>query len=281
MILVADSGSTKTDWILIRGEEEPLEFTTKGINPYFQSDKDICKVLSAYEEIQLYNSRIKEVHFFGEGCTTPDKREIVSNGLSKVFSKAYINVETDALGSAYATCGSKKGFTCILGTSSNVAFYDGELVHEGTHGLGFVLGDEGSGTYFGKKLITDYLYDKMPANTRKEFKKGYDINKDIVIRNVYQEPLPNYYLASFAKFLSANRGDEYVEALIVKGLEEFIQSHLLTYPTHQSYPCHFVGSIAYHFQDILLELCTKYKIKPGKILSNPIHDLADFIVRKV
>jgi len=280
MILVADSGSTKTDWILRSGEGESIEFTTKGINPYFQTDKDICKVLSAYDEVQEYNSRIKEVYFFGEGCTTPDKREVVSNGLSKVFSRAYIAVETDALGSAYATCGSKKGFTCILGTSSNVAFYDGEIVHEGTHGLGFVLGDEGSGTYFGKKLITHYLYDKMPASTRKEFKKGYDINKDIVIRNVYQEPLPSYYLASFAKFLSSNRGDEYVEDLLVKGLEEFVFSHILPYPAHQSYPCHFVGSIAYHFQDVLVEVCSRHKIKVGKVLSNPIHDLADFIIKE-
>ncbi|WP_207536492.1 N-acetylglucosamine kinase [Desertivirga arenae] len=279
MILVADSGSSKTDWILKLGDTELKEFTTRGINPYFQTDKDICKVLSAYDEIQEYNSRVKEVYFFGEGCTTPDKREIVSNGLSKVFSRAYISVENDALGSAYATCGKKKGFTCILGTASNVAFYDGEQVHEGVHGLGFVFGDEGSGTYFGKKLITDYLYDKMPAHVRKAFKKDYDINKDIVIRNVYQEPLPNFYLASFAKFLSSNRGEEYVESILHFGIEEFIKTHLLPYPTHQSYPCHFVGSIAYHFQDVLTGVCQKHKIKIGKVLSNPIHDLADFLTQ--
>lgn len=280
MILIADSGSTKTDWILKFNDSEYLEFTTKGINPYFVNDKEICKVLSAYDEVQEFNSRIKEVHFFGEGCSTPDKREIVSNGLSKVFSKAYINVENDALGSAYATCGNSSGFTCILGTSSNIAFYNGKEVQEGVHGLGFILGDEGSGTYFGRKLITACLYDTMPATLKASFLKEYPITKDIIIKNVYQEPLPNFYIASFSKFLSGHRSEPFVEDLLYNGFDLFIKSHLLTYPAYQSHPCHFVGSIAYYFQDVLASVCSAYKIKMGKVLSKPIKDLADFIIKK-
>lgn len=279
MIVVADSGSTKTDWIITISKTEYLEFTSPGINPYFVSEKDILKTLSSIPEFQEYNSRIKEVYFFGEGCSTPDKREMVSNGLSKIFSKAFVSVENDALGSAYATCGKGKGFTCILGTASNIAFYDGENVQEGVHGLGFVLGDEGSGTYFGKKLIADFLYNRMPKDIRKVFKQQYGLTKDNVIKHVYQEPLANLYLASFARFLSSNRGNNYVEALLTRGFEDFIESHLLPYPYHQNYPCHFVGSIAYHFQDVLLEVCAKYKLMPGKILSKPIRDLTEFILR--
>jgi len=277
MILVADSGSSKTDWKLIVSDTESLLFTTKGINPYFINDKEICKVLSNYDEIQLYNSKIKEVYFFGEGCSNPDKREIVSNGLSKVFSKAYISVETDALGSAYATCGTGKGFTSILGTSSNIAFYDGNEVQESKHGLGFILGDEGSGAYFGKKLLASFLYDEMPAKLSKQFLQQYQLDKDTIIQNVYQRPLPNLYLASFANFLSSNRGSEFVEDMLSEGFESFISSHLLPYPTHQSYPSHFVGSVAFYFSDVLSAVCSRYKIKTGKILAHPINDLAEFI----
>ncbi len=279
MILVADSGSTKTDWILKFDTTESLEFSTRGVNPYFFNDKEICKVLSNYPEIQEYNSRIKEVYFFGEGCSTPDKREIMSNGLSKIFSKAYISVENDALGSAYATCGNSKGFTCILGTSSNVAFYDGQNVQEGVHGLGYVLGDEGSGAYFGKKLITSYLYNLMPPHLHRSFKKEYGITKDIVIKNVYQEAHSNFYIASFSKFLSKYRQESFVEEMLFEGLDTFIKTHLLPYHQHQSYPCHFVGSVAFYFKDVLEEVCTLHKIRLGKVLSNPIKDLADFIIQ--
>ena len=176
MILVADSGSSNTDWTITKNDTEQVTFNTKGINPFFVNEKEICKLLSAYTEIQECNSKVKEVHFFGAGCSSPDKREIVSNGLSKVFSKAFINVEDDVLGAVYATCGDKKGFTCVLGTGSNMAYFDGIDAHYGNHGIGYILGDEGSGAYFGKKLITSYLYDQMPADLRQEFEASYSID---------------------------------------------------------------------------------------------------------
>jgi len=280
MILVADSGSSKADWTITVSENERVEFSTKGLNPFFVNEKEICKLLSGYDEVQKYNSKIREVHFFGAGCSSPDKREIVSNGLSKVFSKAFINVEDDVLGAVYATCGTRKGFTCVLGTGSNIAFFDGEQAHYGKHGIGFVLGDEGSGTYFGKKIITAYLYGLMPPDLKKAFEAIYEIDKESIIANVYQKPSPNIYLASFSRFMYKHRDNALIQSILFQGFEEFAGIHILRQSNYQAYPCHFVGSISYFFQDILTEVCKKYKIKLGKVIASPINALTEYIINK-
>lgn len=280
MILVADSGSSKADWTITINDSERVEFSTKGINPFFVNEKEICKLLSGYDEVQMYNSKIKEVHFFGAGCSSPDKREIVSNGLSKVFSKAFINVEDDVLGAVYATCGSSKGFTCVLGTGSNIAYFDGEQAHYGKHGIGFVLGDEGSGAYFGKKIITAYLYGLMPNDLKRSFEDLYQIDKESIIVNVYQKPYPNIYLAAFSRFMYKQRNNELIQSILMEGFEEFAKMHILRQPNYQAYPCHFVGSIAFFFQDVVKEVCNRNKIKLGKVIASPINELTEYIIKK-
>ncbi len=278
MILVADSGSSKTDWIINKGDGERIEFSTKGINPYFTNDKDLVRIFSQDVELKKYADQATEVYFFGEGCSNPDKREQVSNGLSQVFKHAFINVENDAVGSAYATCGSGKGFTCVLGTASNIAFFNGEGVEYSKHGLGFILGDEGSGAWFGKRLIVAFLHNKMPKHLKKEFAKKYNIDREVVIRYVYQRPLANIWLANFAPFLSLHRGEPYVEALIEEGIERFIQTHVIRYADYRNYECHFVGSIAWYFRDAIETICKRHHIRVGKILARPIHELSRFIM---
>ncbi|PWG81022.1 N-acetylglucosamine kinase [Pararcticibacter amylolyticus] len=280
MILVADSGSSKTDWIINFDNAEQVEFTTKGINPFFINDREIARIFSTDPEIKKYADKAKEVYFFGEGCSNPDKREMVSNGLSQVFKNAFINVENDAVGSAYATCGNGEGFTCILGTGSNIAFFDGQEVHYSKHGLGFILGDEGSGSWYGKKLIISFLQRKMPPSLRKDFKASYYIDREVVIKNVYQRPLPNIWLASFTPFLSRHRSVSFTETLIEDGMESFVRSHIMPYADYRRYPCHFVGSIAWHFRDVLEKVCKKHHIKVGKILSHPIKELSDYILKE-
>ena len=221
MILVADSGSSKADWIIIKSDTERIEFSTKGINPFFVNEKEICKHLSGYSEVQEYNSKIKEVHYFGAGCSSPDKREIVSNGLSKVFSRAFINVEDAVLGAVYATCGNNKGFTCVLGTGSNIAYFDGEKANYGIHGLGYILGDEGSGAYFGKKIITAYLYGLMPNSLKKAFEASYAIDKETIIVSLYQKPSPNIYLASFSRFMYKHRNEKLIQSILFEGFDQF------------------------------------------------------------
>jgi N-acetylglucosamine kinase-like BadF-type ATPase len=280
MILVADSGSSKTDWILQLPDSKSLEFRTKGLNPFYLNEKEIVKILNNTEAIIQNSSLITEVYFFGAGCSSPDRREVVSNALSSVFKNAFVNVEHDMLGSAYATCGKSKGITCILGTGSNIAFYDGEEVSFGKHGLGFILGDEGSGTYFGKKLLTSFLYGIMPPDLRKKFKDKYKIGKEIVLTEIYQKPDPNIYLASFARFMSEYKSHLFIKNLLAEGFREYIQSNIISFPESKMYPCHFVGSIAFHFQDILVEMCRENKIVAGRILAQPIHGLYNFIISR-
>ncbi len=280
MILVADSGSTKTDWILALPGNETLGFRTIGLNPFFISEKDVVRVLSAISELGKHTKDVKEVYFFGTGCSSPDKREIISNALSQVFQHAYINVENDLLGCAYATCGTKKRLTCILGTGSNISYFDGEDVHAGKHGLGYILGDEGSGVYFGKKLLTDHLYGKMPEHLAASFSEDFKTDKGSVIRNVYQKPHPNSYLATHARFMSKHLDDPYIQGVLRNGFLEFVQTNIHSYPEYRSYKTHFVGSIAYHFRDILSEVCMSNGIQMGKILKHPIEELFGFVLER-
>jgi glucosamine kinase len=281
MILVADSGSSKTDWLLTISTEEVKQFRTAGLNPYFLSEKEIVKILQEQAtDMVAYAADITEIYFFGAGCSSPDRHEIVSNALSQLFTKSYISIDSDLLGCAYATCGHEKGFCCVLGTGSNISYFDGEDIHSGQHGLGFVLGDEGSGTWFGKALITDFLYGKMPGEICIKFDEEYHLDKEKVIKNVYQSPNPNSYLASFSRFLSLIRPSQYAQDLLRKGITSFIETNIKWYPQYHKYKCHFVGSIAYVFADELKLVCDENGIHLGKIIKQPIHDLMMFILSR-
>jgi N-acetylglucosamine kinase-like BadF-type ATPase len=281
MILVADSGSSKTDWLLTTPQQESIAFKTTGLNPYFLTEKEIVKVIQdQVPDMVAYANDITEIYFFGAGCSSPDRHEIVSNAISQLFNRAFISVDSDLLGCAYATCGHEKGICCVMGTGSNISFFDGENIHDGQHGLGFVLGDEGAGTWFGKAMITDFLYGNMPADISERFDKAYGINKEIVIKNVYQKPNANTYLATFSKFVSEIKTTPYGQALLEKGLLEFIESNIKSYPEYHKYKCHFVGSIAYFFSEELTALCHQQGVKTGKIIKQPINDLMAFILKR-
>lgn len=281
MILVADSGSSKTDWLLSIPQQEPVSFKTAGLNPYFLTEKEIAKIIQDQApDMVAYANDISEIYFFGAGCSSPDRHEIVSNAISQLFTKAFISVDSDLLGCAYATCGHEKGICCVMGTGSNISYFDGENIHDGQHGLGFVLGDEGSGTWFGKALITDFLYDNMPADINEAFNKAYGLNKEVVIKNVYQRPNANTYLASFSRFVSEIKTTPYGQDLLEKGLLEFIDSNIKSYPEYHRYKCHFVGSIAYFFAEELTALCHQQGVKTGKVIKQPINDLMAFILKR-
>lgn len=258
----------------------PFYFRSRGINPFFTSEKDIVAVLQNIQEITPYAGQISEIYFFGSGCTNPDRRELVSNALTQIFPNAFIAVETDLMGSALATCGSRKGYIAILGTGSNISFFDGMGIQPSRHGLGFILGDEGSGAWFGKKLLTAFLYESMPRVLRDRFAEDYRVNKELVIKNVYQRSSPNTYLASFAPFLSKHRKDPYIHKLIESGLDDFVRNNILTLTEHASYSCHFVGSIAYFFQDELRQVCQHHGVQTGKIIQQPIQELFNFIIER-
>ncbi|MCX2573262.1 N-acetylglucosamine kinase [Pedobacter sandarakinus] len=279
MILVADSGSSKTDWMgYIDGKT--IKFDTPGINPYFLSEEEISKLVARNETMMLYADKVKEIYFFGAGCSSPDKHEVVSNGLSAIFKNAFISVDHDLLGSVYATCGNAEGLNCILGTGSNICYFDGKKIHDGHHGLGYVLGDEGSGTFFGKKILLSFLYKKMPADLSAEFKKAFPLEKEQIITNVYQKPFPNIYLASFSRFMASHKDHPFILEILRSGFQEFVNTNIKDYPKYTQVPCHFVGSIAYYYQDVLKSVLVKNGIEPGKILQKPIQELFNFIIQK-
>lgn len=278
MILVADSGSSNSDWMLNLPDSKPLSFRTKGLNPFFVNEKEIAKVMKEVPEILPYANEIHEVYFFGAGCVTPDRREIVSNALTEMFPTAFISVESDLLGCAYATCGNAKGYICTIGTGSDIGFFDGENLKMGVHGIGYVLGDEGSGAWFGKQLITAFLYERMPKDLAKKFAERYRLNKDIVIKNVYQRERPNAYLASFAEFMAENRLHPYIDTLLRNGFDEFVRTNVMTYPDYWEYKVNFVGRIAYHFDLQLREVCEVLGVKVGSILKSPMEHLFHFVV---
>jgi N-acetylglucosamine kinase-like BadF-type ATPase len=281
MILVADSGSSKTDWLLSIPQQEPISFKTAGLNPYFLTEKEIAKIIQDQApDMVAYAADITEIYFFGAGCSSPDRHEIVSNAISQLFTKAFVSVDSDLLGCAYATCGYEKGICCVMGTGSNISYFDGENIHDGQHGLGFVLGDEGSGTWFGKALVTDFLYGNMPADINEAFDKAYGLNKEIVIKNVYQKPNANTYLASFTRFVSEIKATPYGQDLLEKGLLEFINSNIKSFPEYHRYKSHFVGSIAYFFAEELTALCHQQGVKTGKVIKQPINDLMAFILKR-
>lgn len=279
MILVADSGSSKTDWMAY-SPNQTLTFSTQGINPYFLNAFDVLKILSKNKDLSGYANSIKEVYFFGSGCSSPDKHEIISNGLSSFFTQAFISVDHDLVGSAYATCGNKKGLACILGTGSNISYYDGTEVHQSKHGLGYVLGDEGSGTYFGRKVLVSYLYDTMPEELQHKFTKAYDVDKDTIITNIYQKPFPNSYLASFSRFMIANKSHPFIQQILKDGFQEFIDTNVKDYKAYKSLDCNFVGSIAFYYQDELKAVFAENGIKVGKILQKPIEGIFEYILKR-
>jgi len=280
MILVADSGSSKSDWILALPDSKPLVFTTKGLNPFFVSEKEIERVIQNVPEIIPYINEVSEVYFFGSGCSSPDRRELVSNALSRLFTNAFIDVEIDLIGSAYATCGDRKGYIATLGTGSDIGFFDGEKVQTSKHGIGFVLGDEGSGAWFGKQLVSKYLYGTLPAELHTAFTVKYGITKEQVIKHLYQRATPNTYLASFAPFMSEHIHHPFIQELIMNGFTEYVQTCIVPYPDFREYNCHFVGAIAYHFQDQLRHVCESHGVQLGKVLKSPIDKLFAYIFER-
>jgi glucosamine kinase len=279
MLLVADSGSSKADWILTLSENQTVSFRTSGINPFFLSEKEIVKIFHNTPEIQPYTDQVNEIYFFGAGCSSPDRREHISNALSKIFKNAFISVDIDITASIYATTGTSDGICCILGTGSNISYFDGKRIHDSKHGLGYILGDEGSGTYFGRQLITGYLYGTMPPELSEEFYNKYTIDKETIIKRIYQEASPNFYLASFAPFMTEHVSHPYIVEILKKGFNEFIETNIKSYPDFKKHTCHFVGSIAFHFSEILKQLCQEKEITVGKILKHPIEELSLFILK--
>jgi N-acetylglucosamine kinase-like BadF-type ATPase len=278
MLLVADSGATKTAWILIDQSGYPREFSTMGFSPLFHSEQDILIALGGNAALAECAAQVTDVRYFGAGCSSPDRNEKIYRALSHFFAHAtHIAVEHDLLGSVWATCGTSSGISCILGTGSNACYYHGEQIHEAVPSLDYILGDEGSGAYFGKRIVANFLYKRLPQDLYQAFADEYQLDKEIALNRVYRQPHPKVWLASFAKFFKAHEAHPYIHALLLEGLGEFLDTRVVIFPNYREVPVHFVGSIAHHFQTALRQACEQRGISVGKIIKEPIYDLTEFI----
>jgi N-acetylglucosamine kinase-like BadF-type ATPase len=270
--LIADSGATKCEWKLV-ADGKTKTILTQGISPYFLSPEQIIALLNKELLPKLKNASITDIHFYGTGLSNKDNAAIIKKVIKTLFPKAKIEVQTDLLAAARALCGHKKGIACILGTGSNSCYYDGKKIVKNSPGLGYVLGDEGSGAYLGKKVVQYYLYNTFDEDLRSRFEKRFQVSTIEILDHVYKQPLANRYLASYAIFLAENRGHYMIENIIEDGLNDFFFTHLYKYRESWTLPIHFIGSIAFGFRDVLKDLCDTYELELGKVIKAPMQGL--------
>ena len=276
MILIADSGSTKCDWALISHDSDIRYFSSIGFNPLFHDSEFITNNLLTHPDLLNYSASVETIYYYGTSCSSPVKNGIVENGLKNVFVNAKIFVNHDLTGSVRALCGDEAGIACILGTGSNCCLFDGEKIIQNIPSLGFILGDEGSGAWFGKRLLADYLYRKLPFHLEEEFIETYSIFKEDILNSVYKEPGANVFLASFMPFLQTHSHNTYVRKLMNEGFSDFFEKHIRAYEDSLYLPVHYVGSVAFHFKEFLYEVGSKYFLKIGKVIKTPLEGLIGY-----
>ncbi|MCX6237250.1 MAG: ATPase [Bacteroidia bacterium] len=273
MILVADSGTTKTEWCMIsdRGTSETV--VTSGINPFYQETENISAILhKEYTAAKKFNA----IFFYGTGCINQEKQDIVKKALLQVFETEEIFIGSDLLAAAHSLCQDKPGFACILGTGSNSCYYNGRKIVANVSPLGFILGDEGSGAVMGKKLIGDILKKQLPQSLINDFFEIYHTSAAGILENVYKKPFPSRYLAGYTTFLSKNIKHPEIENIVITSFREFITRNLLLYPEIGQMPIHFTGSIAYYFEAQLRKAIEEQHLKLGKIERAPMNGLIKY-----
>jgi glucosamine kinase len=271
-ILIADSGSTKCEWCFITNGRKQF-INTQGASPYFLNELQLIALMQNELLPALKKNKPAHIYFYGTGCAAASNRALVRRAIRKVFPKAWIEVEHDLTGAARALCGKNKGLVAILGTGSNSGFYNGKKIIRNSPGLGYVLGDEGSGAYLGKKVLQYFLYKIFDTELHNKFHKKYGVTVADILDSVYKKPLPNRYIASFTIFLAENRGHYMIENIIEDGFFDFFSIHLARYPEAGKTPIFFTGSVAFGFQDILKELCKSFGWEIGKFLRKPMEGL--------
>jgi N-acetylglucosamine kinase-like BadF-type ATPase len=283
MILVVDSGSTKTDWIALDNEGKEIFSTqTLGLNPQMLSNEILNERIKNNFDIYKNRKLVNKLFFYGAGCGVKDTQ----NRILKVFKSIFVNSEFDIKEDTYAAVYSAvdKGIPSIvniIGTGSNCSYYDGKNVIQKVQSLGYVLMDYASGNYYGKYLIRAYYFNKMPESLRDEFSNNYDLSPNSIKNKLYREENPNTYLAGFARFLIENKSNEYFKEIIFKGLERFIDYQILQYDDFSKVDIHYVGSIAYYLKDEITKIGKKYNLKTGKFIQRPITGLVDYHKRNI
>ncbi len=278
MILIADSGSTKTDWTIVENEKVVKQISTQGINPFFQTQEEIATELEKNLLPELPNTNFEGIYFYGAGCIF-DKINLVKEGIAKHLSAKEIVVNSDMLGAAHALCGHKPGIACILGTGSNSCEYDGSKIISNVSPLGFILGDEGSGAVLGKLFIGSLLKNQLTPGLKEEFLKEYNLEASDIIHRVYKQAFPNRFLATLAPFINKHRKDATVHKLVLASFTDFFVRNVKQY-TYQDKKVNFIGSIAYYFKDIIVEAAQNTSVQIGNIVKSPMEGLIQYHLNK-
>jgi len=275
MILIADSGSTKTDWCLAENSVIIKHIFTKGINPFYQTEEEIIRDLEVSLIPSLKGIQIDRVYFYGAGCAFPDKIALVSGALGWHFKNVSIEVQSDLVGAARSLFQHTKGIACILGTGSNSCLYDGKEITENVSPLGFILGDEGSGAVLGKTLIADCLKNQLPVQLKEKLLSTYELNGQIILENVYKKPFPNRFLAKLTPFLLENISEPSIYRIVYDSFDAFFVRNVMQYPL-ENVQVGFVGSIAHYFHEILEVVALKRGIEISLIVQNPMDGLVKY-----
>lgn len=282
MILIADGGSTKTNWCLLNEAGRKIYFNTEGYNPYFVTSDYIEDSLRNTLPDHLEADKIKEVYYYGAGCSTEANNKLVENGMQKIFTSANIFVGHDLLAACRALLGDEPGFAAILGTGTNTCTYDGDDITLNIDSLGYFLGDEGSGSYIGKRILADYMKGFMPKGLREAFYDNYALTNEDIFDHIYNKPLPNRFCASFSKFIYDNKDEyeEYTESVVDYAFKAFFENLVIHYPDYKKYRLNCIGSVGYTFRDRLSYIADQYEMGVGKIIRSPIDDLVEYHINK-
>lgn len=282
MIFIAESGSTKCDWVLINREgEEVGRWNTMGFNPYFHSSDLIRHKLSQEKGIVAHALDIVKVWFYGAGCSTAELQQVVIEGLQQVFPNADVNVDHDLNAAAFALYDGKPEIACILGTGSNSCYFDGVNVREEVPALAYVLGDEGSASWIGKRLVADFLYKRLPADLHDAFEDTYRTSKNEIITKVYNEPHANVYLAGYSRFAGDHAGHQWIRAIVANGFAKFIDIHVGCFEEAADAEVNFVGSVAKQFEDILRNEVSKAGFTYGRTQAKPVNLLVKYHLERL
>ena len=278
MLLIADSGATKSDWIALDDNGKQVFNTqTLGLSPEVLTKEVIEDRLANNFELSKNRLEVRSLHFYGAGCGTDRMKNFLNKIFKKYFANAKIQVKEDTFAAIYATTKiGHQGIVCILGTGSNCSYYDGRQLFQKVASLGYIPMDDGSGNFFGRKLIRDYYFNKMPQDLGIKFSSEYDLDADNIKENLYKQPNPNTYLATFARFLIENKEHPYCRGVIDKGLQQFVNNYIMQFELATKVPIHFVGSIAFFLKDELTTILERNDLIPGVIRQRPIEGLVEF-----
>ena len=277
MILIADSGSTKTDWCVVENGVLVQQIFTKGTNPFFQSEEEISNEIATALLPELKTDEFDAVYFYGAGCGFPDKIEIVHRAISKQLKvKGNVEVATDMLAAARGLCGREAGIACIMGTGSNSCYYDGVNIVANVSPLGFILGDEGSGACLGKLMVGDLLKNQMNPELKEKFLKQFDLTPADIIDRVYRKPFPNRFLASLSPFLAQNINEPCVHELVLNSFKAFFKRNIMQYENYQNLKVNLIGSVAFYYKEVLAEAAEAMGIQLGTIIQSPMEGLIKY-----